>query len=118
MLRPDVIRSAVTDIRKQADTKIILYTAMTKGLDEVIPLLDGVTLTLHVPDDVQAFIDFDDRAQNLNDKMRRLNVFTEAGKVTTSFRWAVKNNIKWIGNCPLPTNEVFMRQKQIKPEGE
>lgn len=49
MLHPEIIREAVAEIRAQTQAPIYLYTARTQGLDELMPILDGVTLTLHEP---------------------------------------------------------------------
>lgn len=82
MLRPDVIRSAVSDIRAQTDAPVYLYTAMTHGLDDILPIIDGLTLTIHEE---------------------------EAGDVPCSNAWKVKSNMHWIKDCPLPDGEVLMR---------
>lgn len=110
MLYPNIIISTVNRIREQTSVPIILYTAMTEGLDDVMPYLNGVTLTLHAPADITRFIEFDRNAANLEGKMLRLNIFKEAGCVReTAWDWHIKNDMVWIENCPLPENEVFMR---------
>lgn len=113
MLRPDVIRSAVSDIRAQTDAPIYLYTAMTHGLDDILPIIDGLTLTIHEADDVPNFVAFEKNAQNLASLAERgslrLNVFEEAGNVPCGNAWKVKSNMHWIKDCPLPNGEVLMR---------
>lgn len=114
MLHPDVIRSAVKDIRAQSDAKIYLYTAMTDGLDEILPIIDGLTLTLHNPKDKMNLRWFELSSKNLIDLSQRgslrLNIFREAGKMPdVSDIWKVKSDMVWIPDCPLPTGEVLMR---------
>ena len=111
MLHPEIIRSAAADIRRQTSAPIYLYTAMTQGLDELLPLLDGVTLTLHTPSDYLPFWRFDQSAQNLYGKSLRLNIFEEVGPVICSERWQVKDHMVWVPNCPLPAGEVLMRYR-------
>ena len=111
MLHPEIIHSAVTEIRRQTKAPIYLYTAMTQGLDELMPLLDGVTLTLHTPDDYLPFWRFDQSARNLDGKSLRLNIFEEVGPVACSTKWQVKDHMKWIPDCPLPDGEVLMRYR-------
>jgi hypothetical protein len=82
---------------------------MCDNLDEIMPYLDGVTLTLHTKHDLLSFKEFDETAKNLKGKSLRLNVFEEVGNVTTINEWSIKNNIQWIENCPLPQDEIFMR---------
>lgn len=109
MLHPEVVRSAVATIRAQTDAPIYLYTAMVDGLDDLLPILDGVTVTLHEETDVAPFERFIHTAKNLAGKSLRLNVFEEAGDVTCPADWQVKDHIQWIPNCPLPDGEVLMR---------
>lgn len=109
MLHPETVRAAVAEIRRQAKAPIYLYTAMTQGLDELMPLLDGVTLTLHTLCDYPPFWRFDQLARNLDGKSLRLNIFEGVGPVDCSTRWQVKGHMKWIPNCPLPEGEVLMR---------
>lgn len=109
MLHPEIVRAAVAEIRRQTKAPIYLYTAMTQGLDELMPLLDGVTLTLHAPCDYLPFWRFDQSARNLDGKSLRLNIFEEVGPVASSERWQVKDHMAWIPNCPLPQGEVLMR---------
>ena len=106
---PEIIREAVAEIRAQTQAPIYLYTARTQGLDELMPILDGVTLTLHEPGDCLPFWRFDQSTQSLDGKSLRLNIFEEVGPVASSERWQVKDHMAWIPNCPLPQGEVLMR---------
>ena len=109
MLHPEIIREAVAEIRAQTQAPIYRYTARTQGLDELMPILDGVTLTLHEPSDCLPFWRFDQSTQSLDGKSLRLNIFEEVGPVASSERWQVKDHMAWIPNCPLPQGEVLMR---------
>lgn len=114
MLHPDIICSAVGEIRKQTNAKIYLYTAMTDGLDDILPIIDGLTLTLHSPQDKVDLERFESTSKHLYDMSQRgtlrLNVFREVGDIHgISQVWRVKPDMVWIPNCPLPDGEVFMR---------
>lgn len=111
MLQPNIIKKTICDIKYQnPHAKIILYTSMTKGLEKIIHLLDGITLTLHETTDVTGLIAFD-AANDLSNMLLRLNVFENIDVTTLqlSNKWVIKDNIHWLENCPLPKNEVFMR---------
>lgn len=119
MLKPDVITDTIAKIRKQNTTaKIILYTAYTQPSPEffaVLPLLDGLTLTLHSKWDVPSFYALDSVLveKPYADRLSlRLNHFKEVGDIlddTLSCNWQVKKDIEWIENCPLPDGEIFMK---------
>lgn len=111
MLHPELIRQAVSEIRNETDAPIILYTALVKGLEDIIPLIDGVTVTLHDKNDIEPFLDFATDTEILENKLLRLNVFKEVGSIDVLENWTVKDSIEWIKDCPLPKNEVFLRYK-------
>ena len=108
---PNTQGSQKQDIPAERAIVLVNYTAMTKGLDALMPLLDGVTLTLHTPNDYLPFWRFDQSARNLDGKSLRLNIFEEVGPVACSTKWQVKDHMKWIPNCPLPEGEVLMRYR-------
>ena len=72
--------------------------------------VDGVTLTLHTQGDVAGFYRLNEKllTARLEPKSLRLNVF-KGIKVDVPIYWQVKWDIVWLKNCPLPSNEVFMR---------
>ncbi len=109
MLHPEVVRSAVAAIRAQTDAPIYLYTAMVEGLDDLLPILDGVTVTLHEAADVAPFEQFVRTAKNLAGKSLRLTVFEAVGDGAWPAGWQLKDRIQWIPNGPLPDGEVLMR---------
>ena len=113
MLKPKLIKSTAKAIRAQTNAPIIVYTAKTSkpdGFIDVLRNVDGVTLTLHTQGDVAGFYRLNEKllTARLEPKSLRLNVF-KGIKVDVPIYWQVKNNIEWIANCPLPSNEVFMR---------
>lgn len=114
MLRPDVIKETVTEIRLQSEAKIVIYTAMTKDPErflDILSLVDGVTLTLHDQADVKPFKHLCDclSASDLKGKTMWLNIFDEVECCRIPEYWQVKDKMVWIKNCPLPDNEVLMR---------
>lgn len=115
LLEPDLVREAVAEIRRQTRAPIYLYTAWRNDpwlLHNILTLVDGVTLTLHTRKDVEPFKAFNKilRVMGCSGKSLRLNVFhgVSLGDEDVS-AWEVKRDIRWIKDCPLPTDEVFMR---------
>ena len=113
MLRPELVKKVASDIRQVTDAPILLYTAKTSKPQELIDVLqyvDGITLTLHTRGDLSGFYRFDSMLYNTHmaPKSLRLNVF-KGIEVKAPVYWQVKRDIEWIKNCPLPSNEVFMR---------
>ena len=98
--------------------KFYMYTAHAKRPAELLFLLqhdlDGVTLTLHKPEDVYYFMKLQDwldkNVQLYQDRSLRLNYFVKevdlAGVNTTG--WEI-NPMYWLEDCPLPENEIFRR---------
>jgi organic radical activating enzyme len=97
------------------DRKVYLYTALVDDITNVLSVLDkidGICVTLHDQDDVIPFIKLNDvlalNMINLNNKSLRLNIFDGIKINKTNLnRWKIKENIKWIENCPLPENETL-----------
>jgi pyruvate-formate lyase-activating enzyme len=112
MLYPELIRATVARIRSESDAPIVLYTAWredAQALAEMLKIVDGITLTLHTRKDTEPF----ERLSRLvakQGKSLRLNVFhgVSVGDGDVS-GWKVKKEIRWIKDCPLPEDEVFMR---------
>ena len=121
MIAPQLVHSAIKRIRKHTTAKIYLYTAKTNAPNELVHVarrLDGLTVTLHTIEDFMSFIEFSSVLRNCyfmsyTRMSLRLNVFEGiAGDKELLARfpeWKIKNNMTWIKNCPLPTDEVFMR---------
>ena len=118
MLHPDIVTGTIRKIRKQnPEAKIVLYTAYlknTQALLAVLPLLDGITVTLHDKNDIIPFRVIDhilSKKEYRNDLSLRLNHFAEAEDIDFKMHcdWKVKKHMEWIENCPLPDGEVLMR---------
>lgn len=115
MLKPQLIKETVEKIRQETNAPIYVYTAWSKDPIMLLWLLnfvDGITLTLHTRKDIEPFLWLNSilTAQFVKGKSLRLNVFSGIDlKDADLSKWVVKKDIKWIKNCPLPKDEVFMR---------
>ena len=120
MLKPDLIRRAVEEIREDNPNAIIyMYTAMANL--ELLSLLethlDGVTLTLHEQNDINPqFLQlyYGVQVLGLENKSLRLNIFDEVTYPHKEYPldgWKVKEGMKWIKDCPLPVNEEFKQYR-------
>lgn len=115
MLQPRLVLDTVERIRKETTTPIYLYTAYREDpfrLLNVLTKVDGMTLTLHTKKDVEPFYVLNRLIEKFNYKPKslRLNVFHGIGLGDIDLsRWQVKKDMRWIKECPLPTDEVFMR---------
>jgi len=118
LLFPDKVIALAKEIKEQSTAKILLYTAKTEGFMEILPYVDGITFTLHDPEDVFGFNFFCYRNyQQLVDskKSLRLNIFKEAIIHSTplySYLFNTKE-IVWKKDCPLPKNEELLCLKKL-----
>lgn len=77
--------------------------------------ISGITLTLHTQRDVLNFTDVNNSMIETpwfyKNKSLRLKVFERLfyPKHLDLSLWKVEEGVKWIENCPLPEDEVFMR---------
>ena len=113
MLRPHLIKQVADRIREDTTAKIYVYTAKVDDIKEALSVLesvDGLTVTLHEPADLEPFRRFDAarKARGIEGKSLRLNIFFNVETIQPE-GWKVKAGIEWIKDCPLPSNEVFMR---------
>lgn len=127
MLNPSLVIDTIMEIRKQNPfVMIYMYTAKVDNLTDMVHVLtcvDGITVTLHDESDITPFSNLVELVTGLTnlhkdflEKSYRVNIFKEViYSINISTMWKVKNNIKWIKNCPLPENEVF---KRLKKKGE
>lgn len=102
-------------------TKVFLYTALPNMLHTfLIAKLDGVCITLHENSDILKIKDLIEKIELLNAKSKefliktisfRLNIFDGVDYDNIPSYFQVKDSMKWIENCPLPEDEVFMRWK-------
>jgi hypothetical protein len=121
MLFPNLVIDTINKIRIENPlAKIYMYTAFvfTTRIFEILTLLDGITVTLHTQSDVKKFKWFNELlffTDKFLYKSLRLNIFDgiKMPKKINLDNWQVKKNIKWIKNCPLPADEVFMRLEKI-----
>ena len=126
MLYPELLQRTIGEIQATTNSpKIYLYTANTKNYNKLIDILaiiDGVTVTLHDDEDVDDFIKLIKEMKKiseitpfwLDEKSLRLHVFEDVDasaieRIDFPHVWDVKGHIKWIENCPLPNDEIFMR---------
>jgi len=120
MLFPDRVQEIAHTVRMlNHNIKVFMYTA--KPNKKVIELLlsnflDGITVTLHEQADVEAFKEFASSLKlylimnRTNVKTLRLNIFAGIDiSGLNLINWKVKYNIKWLKNCPLPKDEIFMK---------
>lgn len=121
MLNVPLLLGTVSAIREaNPEAKILVYTAKINRINliwEVLKSVDGLTVALHEQKDVIHFLRLNEALSHfskdygLYDRSLRLNVFK--GVAVTKDRdlplWGVKRGIEWIKDCPLPTDEVFMR---------
>lgn len=114
MLDKELLIQAISDIKRQTDAPIYVYTANVDDSEHIKILLrvvNGITLTLHEQEDIASFEVLNrvlsDKEKN---KSLRLNVFKgiSLNGIDTS-GWNIKQDIEWIEDCPLPENEVFKR---------
>ena len=119
MLRPDLVRQVVREIREQSNAKIYLYTAKVDDLKaslDIIKRIDGMTVTLHEQADLASWIRFSlvlkSQVRFSTAKSLRLNVFRGVNTRDVPIKgWIVQDNMEWVADCPLPDDEVFMRLK-------
>lgn len=118
MLNPKGVLALIAEIREaNPSAKIFMYTANcmdTRELAKVMDKLDGVTITLHEQQDVAWFERF---THGLGSyvmfypewavKTFHLNVFKGIQHEMYP-HWEMKT-MEWLEDCPLPSNEVFMR---------
>ena len=116
MLSPQRIRTLITEIRKENNCPIYIYTAKVDDLQEILSVLffsDGITLTLHDQSDVFSFWMLNEMLPSGTKKSLNLNVFNGVvlpeGDDIDFGKWKIKTGIEWKKDCPLPEDEVFMR---------
>lgn len=115
MLWPGFVEEVILATKKETDSPIFLYTADVTKIKEachILSMLDGMTVTLHEESDVASFSKFQEQVKmfglNLG-KSLRLNIFDGVSVPNDTEGWTVKTGIRWIKDCPLPSDEIFMR---------
>ena len=120
LLDPGKLMKTISHMRKEnPDAEIILYTAYLNDpyiVALLMPFVDGMTVTLHEPEDVEQF-------QRLHSLVHthsmgswlslRLNVFQGIPLDSDWYdSWTIKSDIIWIEDCPLPEGEELMRYER------
>lgn len=107
---------------KSPNIKIYIYTAWTKHwvrrhLD-LFKIVDGFTITLHDQKAADEFSEIEGSLRlnscNYKNKSMRLNIFKGITYPPVWDLYSIKDNIVWLENCPLPTDEVFMNYSTYK----
>ena len=116
MLNIELVARTIYRIQNQTEAPIYLYTAkvdVLRDVFKVLPLLDGLTITLHEQKDVIPFIKFNEYLLEIGERLDyRLNVFKGVivpPDIDVNMWKIIKKNIEWIKDAPLPTDEVFRR---------
>ena len=114
LLKLGELAGAIFNIRVSTDAPIVVYTAMCKNpwlFSTVLAFVDGITLTLHEHTDAHDFMRLCSflKEDELKDKSMRLNIFKDVEVKDIPPYWKVKKDMVWEEDCPLPTNEEFMR---------
>lgn len=119
MLHPIPLMQTIRRIRASGTkARIFLYTARTVpeyALGAVLSHLDGLTITIHEPHDVEPFLAFARYAKLwklTKNRSLRVNVFKPMAlpdDEPSLDDWLIKANMEWIINSPLPKDEVLMR---------
>jgi hypothetical protein len=108
--------------RSKSQGQIIVYTAKldnANGIYAVLNLIDGITITLHEPSDVEPFRIVDKHIAKLTGQRScRLNVFKGVTVPTLQGKWAIKDEMEWLDPCPLPKGEVLLRTPKFLGEYE
>jgi len=114
LLFPTKLKLLLQEIRYLSNwVKLFLYTTKTDGLLDVLPLVNGVTLTLHEQRDVEPFIRLNKELLDSRlhiGKSLRLKVF-DGIVLPEGEDFKVWNIVptEWLEDCPLPEEEEFRR---------
>jgi hypothetical protein len=132
MLNPMLLGLITSHIRAQIPRirqRIYLYTALPcPALSRMLPMFDGVTITMHDRRDVPALAELIEANPWIPDLFSgRIRLFegvelppeTEnliaTAKAVGCIGWNVRRGVQWDSNCPLPEGEVFMRLPPLPP---
>lgn len=80
----------------------------------IFALISCITITLHTQDDIPYFLFLVGYLSMNTGKSLRLNIFKEI-QISAYYPnliemgWVIKDNIEWIEDYPLLSNETFMR---------
>jgi hypothetical protein len=119
LLFPGAIQRLIRRIRIDSRAKIYVYTAKTDNLTGLMPVLnaaDGLTVTLHGPEDVAPFLRLVEEAQRHRD-VRSLRVGAFKGVELPEFLpgWQVeRDKVPVRVNRYLPETETLMKWNGIQ----
>jgi len=112
LLFPDKLEDLLYALKMNSSAMRIVYTAKTNGLMALLPYTDGITLTLHDPEDVLPFLQmvkYNQYALSNYRGMLRLNVFRSSGYKHNSLAQMFAHKwVDWIKDCPLPPDEELV----------
>jgi hypothetical protein len=119
LLYPEKLHMLWWEIYKRNDkAQIYVYTAWTKNWSpqqlKLLRAVDGFTITIHDQEAADEFVETEEylslESGDYTFLSMRLNIF-EGCTLSSSIpeEYKIKDNMKWIENCPLPQDEVFMR---------
>jgi hypothetical protein len=102
------------------DLKTVVYgSSYTTGwaVDILTDVLDGLTWTVHEPEDIMDLLALDNI---VNDKglSLRLNVFSNVDITGLDLKagWCIKSGIEWIKDCPVPEDKIVRLKDFWYPE--
>ena len=116
MLDTEYLKRIIAAIKRQTDAPIYVYTSKVddyEAVNEILDMVEGLTVTLHEQDDVMPFMVFNTFLHLYHrKKSMRLNVFKDVDLPETfdfAGIWQVKDNIEWLNPHVLPEGEVLKR---------
>ena len=119
MLYPDKVTELLMRLKLENPVATLyMYTASYKpeDLKDVLPLLDGVCITLHNQEDIIQLKGVFNTMLMYPHKSFRINVFDNIDTSMLDFTKLPHVRVKqmvWIKDCPLPTNEEFIRLENL-----
>jgi hypothetical protein len=112
MIDTRTIQNVIRQIRKTSKAEIYVYTAKVDELEDMLPVVyaaDGLTVTLHHPEDVTPFLRLVDAIAGI-DRSLRANIFKGVHVPSCILPgWKVKRDKVYVANAPLPRSETLMR---------
>ena len=105
------IHNVIRQIRKTSKAEIYIYTAKVDELADMLPVVyaaDGLTVTLHDPEDAAPLQRLADAIVGI-DRSLRANIFKGVHVPGNLPGWVVKWDKVYVANAPLPKSETLMR---------
>ena len=111
LLYSRTVQNVIRQIRKTSKAEIYVYTAKVDFLIDVLPVVhaaDGLTVTLHDPEDAAPFLRLADTISGI-DRSLRVNIFKGVDVPDIVTGWKIKRDKVYVANAPLPVSETLMR---------